>query len=217
MRLGWTVGRVPRRERVTGVALCALAVAAGQLLGGADADARGQGLPAPVPTADQGVLAAEGGRVRLPAGLDRYIAPDPGRAAPATPSAAATAPIDAPAGPGGASGRTAAAGCGAALGPCDAAALPPPADSDLAAQVRATGSAVPDHPGRYQVDPATGQVVDTGIASLPTEPVDVPVATTTTMPPPPGTEPIAPPPTEPPDSPPTAEADLGSAAGAPVG
>lgn len=69
---------------------------------------------------------------------------------------------------------------------------------------------MPDDPGRHQVDPTTGQVVDTGIASLPTEPVDVPVVTTTI--PPPVISPATVPPTTA-----TTEGDLGSGAGAPVG
>jgi hypothetical protein len=62
-------------------------------------------------------------------------------------------------------------------------------------RIRETGSAVPDYPGRYQVDPTTGQVVDTGNASTPGNPVvTVPVA----PPPPPPAPVILPPPPPPP-------------------
>jgi RHS repeat-associated protein len=53
--------------------------------------------------------------------------------------------------------------------------LRPPAaeDSATAKLVKATGSAVPNYPGRIQTDPTTGQRVDTGNASMATTPVDV--------------------------------------------
>jgi RHS repeat-associated protein len=50
-------------------------------------------------------------------------------------------------------------------------ANPPPAPpSPTQQQVAATGSAVPNYNGRYQVDQHTGQVVDTGAASIATAP-----------------------------------------------
>jgi hypothetical protein len=65
----------------------------------------------------------------------------------------------------------------------------------MARRILETGSAVPDYPGRYQVDPTTGQVVDTGNASMPGNPVvSVPVA----PPPPPPAPVILPPPPPPP-------------------
>lgn len=68
----------------------------------------------------------------------------------------------------------------------------------------APADSIGDYPGRYQVDPTTGQVVDTGNASIPTEPV-TPETVPTTAPPPPvilpeptttttATPPAAPPP-----------------------
>jgi hypothetical protein len=83
---------------------------------------------------------------------------------------------------------------------------------------------VPDYPGRYQVDPTTGQVVDTGNASMPGNPVvSVPVA----PPPPPPAPVILPPPPLPPAeepqshrprrSPSPRAAHLGRPPGAPVG
>jgi hypothetical protein len=62
-----------------------------------------------------------------------------------------------------------------------------------------TGSAVPDYPGRYQVDPTTGQVVDTGNASMPGNPV---VSVTVAPPPPPPAPAILPPPPPPAEEPP---------------
>ena len=147
--------------------------------------------------------ARAGGRRGALRARDRHVAPDPGRGA-ARPAAAPGATAD----PGEGSRPPGAAACGGAVGGCTTPGSPP--DSDLAAQVRSTGSAVPDDPGRHQVDPTTGQVVDTGIASLPTEPVDVPVVTTTI--PPPVISPATVPPTTA-----TTEGDLGSGAGAPVG
>jgi hypothetical protein len=58
---------------------------------------------------------------------------------------------------------------------------------------------VPDYPGRYQVDPTTGQVIDTGSASIPTPPVSVEVVPPPPPPPPvilpetPPAEPVPPP------------------------
>jgi hypothetical protein len=69
-------------------------------------------------------------------------------------------------------------------GGCPPTSVPPPPLSEVARRVLETGSAVPDYPGRYQVDQATGQIVDTGNASLPNPPVSVEVAPTTVPPPP---------------------------------
>jgi hypothetical protein len=72
--------------------------------------------------------------------------------------------------------------------------VPPPPSSGPA-------DGIGDYPGRYQVDPATGQVIDTGNASIPTEPITVETVPTT-APPPPVFEPEPTPTTTPPTAPP---------------
>lgn len=191
------------RGRGAAFVLAALALGAGQLVGGAPTtgpDPQGAGPaggPRP-PVAGAPALAVD---------LDRHVAPEHRRAGvPATSAAAQATDGEA------ATGAAGTGSCAGAIGSCDGASIPPPADSDVAAAVRSTGSAVPDHPGRYQVDPATGQVVDTGTASLPTEPVDV-VVVTTTVPPPV----LLPATTTTTAVPPATATGLGSDAGAPVG
>lgn len=80
----------------------------------------------------------------------------------------------------------------------------------------APADSIGDYPSRYQVDPATGQVVDTGNASIPTEPVTVETVPATT-PPPPVVVPEPTTTTTAATAPPTTVTGLGSAARAPVG
>ncbi|HEX6416852.1 MAG TPA: hypothetical protein VFZ77_00085 [Acidimicrobiales bacterium] len=198
-------GRGIVRERAATVVLCALAIAAGQLVGGAGSAEPGP--PTPGPAGGSGAPAAAA-RPALAADLDRHVAPEQRRTAarpPATAAASAAGEASAAGTPDATQGAGGTGPCGDATGTCDGVSIPPPPDSDVAAAVRSTGSGVLDYPGRYQVDPDTGQVVDTGSASVPTEPVDV-VAVTTTVPPPTTTA-----------APPATAQDLGSDAGAPVG
>lgn len=94
---------------------------------------------------------------------------------PATP--AASTPV---AGEGGGDGESGDGGSECHItgsaGACPPLAIPPP-------PVDETAGGIPDYPGRYQVDPATGQMVDTGIASMPGPAITPPVVTTTVPPP----------------------------------
>jgi hypothetical protein len=93
-----------------------------------------------------------------------------------------------------------------------ATVLPPIPHSDLFNQVAGGGTAVPNYPGRYQIDPTTGQLIDTGAAGLAHDPAAV---TTVVIPDYPGSPQfiisnLAEDPDEPPDIPdPETDGDCG--------